>query len=148
MDNMISGDDRGESREELLTRLAIVGQQRDRVTSTLDMIMQASFDVIISIDSRHVITGVSAGAERALGYTAAEMLGQPVADYLEPGQLLEFEQNMRAIADGRPVQRYRTQRTRKDGTLVDIVSTVAPIKNAANEIVGAVAIAQDLTDIH
>ncbi len=144
---MTASNEGGKSHCELLAQLASVTQQRDRLTSLLEIIMQASFDVIVSVDANHIVTGISSGAERALGYTAQEMIGQPVANYLQPDQLAEFKQNMKAIAEGRLVQRYRTQRTRKDGTAVNILSTVGPIKNAANEIVGAVAIAQDLTEI-
>jgi len=45
------------------------------------------------------------------------------------------------------VDPYRTQRRRKDGTTVDILTKVVPLKNTASEVVGIVAVAQDLTEV-
>ena len=53
---------------------------------------------------------------------------------------------LRKIADGESVNHYETVRVKADGDTVDISLSVSPIKDAAGKIVGASAIARDITE--
>ena len=53
---------------------------------------------------------------------------------------------MRRIVQGESIKRYETQRVRKDGTHLDIVLTVSPIRDARGRVVAISAIAQDISE--
>ena len=99
-----------------------VRQQLDESSSMLKVIMQCSSDVIISADMNGIITSLNASAERTLGYAAAEIVGQPISNYLPPDQFAEFTHNMGIVRHGNAVDPYRTRRRRKDGSAVDILT--------------------------
>ena len=47
---------------------------------------------------------------------------------------------------GEPVERYETERMRKDGRLIQVSLTISPIKDAAGRIIGASTIAHNITE--
>jgi PAS domain S-box-containing protein len=49
------------------------------------------------------------------------------------------------IARGEPIEHFETVRVAKGGRRVDISLTVSPIRNAANEVIGASSIARDIS---
>ena len=134
-------------RERSLTELDVLRQRFEEATSMLKVIMECSSNVIVSADLNGNITSLSATAERTLGYAAAEVVGNPISNYLPPEQFAEFTHNVGIVRQGHSVDPYRTQRRRKDGTTVDILTKVVPLKNTASEVVGIVAVAQDLTEV-
>ena len=85
-------------------------------------------------------------AERLYGYTAAEVAGRSVWLILPPDRRGELATILdRASRLGDRVKKYETVRRAKDGQLVDVSLTVAPVRGAAGSIVGASAIARDIT---
>ena len=50
------------------------------------------------------------------------------------------------IAAGKSVEHYETVRQRKDGTLVSVSVTVSPVRDETGRVVGASAVARDITD--
>src|SRR5262249_26091980 len=58
----------------------------------------------------------------------------------------EVPRILRRIAQGERVNHYETVRVRRDGSRIDISLTVSPIKDGAGAIVGASAIARDITE--
>jgi PAS domain S-box-containing protein len=115
----------------------------------------------IATDDRGVIQVVSAGAERMLGYSAAELAGKrTAADLADPAQAeeraaalsLEFAT---AIAPGfealafkasRGIEdRYELTWIRKDGSRLAAVVCVTALRDAKSEIIGYLLIATDNT---
>ena len=114
--------------------------------SQLASIVESSNDAIIGKSLSGRITSWNAGAERLYGYTASEAIGQPI-DLLMPS---DGHDEMFAILDkikrGDAIHHYETVRTRKDGTRIDVSITVSPVKDSNGKIVGASAIARDITE--
>src|SRR5262245_51340263 len=84
---------------------------RDRLASIVD----SSSDPIISKDLNAVVMSWNKGAEHIFGYTAAEMIGQPIARLI-PGELEKEEPTiLERLRRGERIDHYETVRVRKDG---------------------------------
>jgi two-component system CheB/CheR fusion protein len=117
----------------------------DEATARLAAIVESSDDAIISKDLNGIITSWNKGAERLLGYTAAEAVGKPVALLIPLERLDEEPSILERIRRGVRIDHYETVRRRKDGSLIDISLTVSPIADAEGRIIGAAKIARDIT---
>jgi signal transduction histidine kinase len=53
---------------------------------------------------------------------------------------------MKRIRRGEKVEHYETKRQRKDGTIIDVSVTVSPIKTRDGDVIGASAVARDITE--
>ena len=111
----------------------------------LAAIVESSDDAIIGKDLDGVIVTWNRGAERLYGYTAQEIIGRSISVLIPEGQLDEFPTVLGRVQAGQRVEPYDTVRRAKDGHLVDVSLTVSPIKDATGQVVGASAIARDIT---
>lgn len=110
-------------------------------------IVEASDDAIISKSPDGIILSWNRGAERMFGYTAEEMVGQPVTRLAPPGRLEEAPAILRRIKQGITVRHYETIRQHKDGHVVDISLAVFPLRQGDDgTVVGAASIARDITE--
>ncbi len=114
--------------------------------SFLAAIIENSDDAIISKDLNGIITSWNGGAERLFGYSAKEIIGQPVSILIPADHVDEEPKILELIRRGERVEHYETVRQRKDGSRVDIALTVSPIKNVDGRITGASKIARDITE--
>jgi PAS domain S-box-containing protein len=112
----------------------------------LAAVVESADDAIISKTLEGVITSWNKGAERIFGYTAEEVIGQPVTILFPEDHINEEPAILARIRAGDRVEHYETVRRRKDGTLVDISLTVSPIRAADGRIIGASKIARDITE--
>src|SRR5712691_8601462 len=112
----------------------------------LAAIVSSSDDAILSKDLDGMITSWNAAAERMYGYSAQEIVGQPVTLLFPPDRHSELTQIMERIRQGERVDHYETTRVRKDGSLLTVSVTVSPIKKSSGTIIGASAIARDITE--
>ena len=109
-------------------------------------IVESSDDAIIGKNLDGIITSWNAAAERMYGYKAEEIVGQPITLLFAPDRQDEFTQIMARIRRGEHVDHYETMRVRKDGTFLTVSVTVSPIKDSTGTIIGASAIARDITE--
>src|SRR5205807_1407770 len=84
-------------------------------------------------------------AERIFGYTAEEIIGQPLSLMIPPDRQEEEPQIIEKLKQGERVDHFESVRIRKDGQPIDVSLTISPIKNAAVQVVGASKIARDIT---
>jgi PAS domain S-box-containing protein len=112
----------------------------------LAAVVESSADAIISKDLNGIVTSWNRGAELLFGYTAQEMIGQPITLLFPTDRLHEEVEIVGRIRRGERVDPYDTVRRRKDGSLVDISLTVSPVRGTNGKIVGASKIARDITE--
>ena len=112
----------------------------------LAAIVSSSGDAIIGKDLEGTITSWNPAAERLYGYSAQEIVGQPVTLLFPPDQHNEFAQIMERIRRGERVEDYETTRVCKDGNHVHISVTISPIKNSSGTIIGVSGIARDISE--
>lgn len=112
----------------------------------LAAIVQSSDDAIISKNLDGVIMSWNHGAERLLGYTAEETVGQPVTILIPSDRHDEEPEILGRIRSGEPIDHYETLRRHKNGSLVAVSLSVSPIKDHTGKVVGASKIARDITE--
>lgn len=112
----------------------------------LTALIESADDAIISKTLEGIITSWNKGAERIFGYTADEVIGQPVTILIPKGQEDEEPAILARLRAGERIEHYETVRVRKDGTRIDISLTVSPIKGPNGDIIGASKIARDITE--
>ena len=119
--------------------------KREQQLRWLASMVEASHDAIISKNTRGTITTWNKGAELLFGYTSAEVIGQPITILIPPDRLAEELSVLERINLGEHIENYETIRRRKGGSLVNVLLTISPVRNAEGKIVGAVKIARDIT---
>lgn len=82
--------------------------------------------------------------EELLGWSEAEVLGQE-ARFIPDDRMDEFIDIGARVFSGETVRGLETQRLRKDGTLVDVSVSVAPIWGREATVVGTIAVLADIT---
>ena len=133
-----------------VTTLAVAATvlQRRRAEEALSRtaaIVDSSDDAIIGKTLDGTIVSWNLGAERLYGYPAAEVLGRNVSILAPPERPDETPQLMERLRRGERIDHYETTRMRRDARLVAVSLTVSPIRDGAGTIVGASAIARDIT---
>ena len=108
-------------------------------------IVESSQDAILSKDVNGIIISWNSGAERLYGYRADEIIGKHVSILSPPEHPDEIPQIMAELLRGERVHQYRTQRVRKDGKRLTVSLSISPLRDDHDKIVGASAIAQDVT---
>jgi PAS domain S-box-containing protein len=120
-------------------------KRAEEAASHLASIVNSSDDAIVGQTFDGTIVSWNAGAERLFGYTAGEMRGRPIASLLPADRWPPMAAVLARIREGHLVERHETTAQRKDGREVVISATVSPIRDAAGQVVGASAIARDIT---
>ena len=111
----------------------------------LAAIIASSEDAIISKTLQGVVTSWNSAAERLFGYSAEEMIGQPILRLI-PTDLHHEETTILAqLCRGERIERYETVRLHKAGHRLEISLTVSPVRDSSGRIVGAAKIAHDIT---
>jgi PAS domain S-box-containing protein len=117
----------------------------DRTTREMAAIVEYSRDAIFSTHPDGAIASWNRAAEHLYGYTAEEAVGLPITRLAPPERRDEVERNLEILNRGGHVASYRTERIRRDGTRWPVLLSVSPLLNARGEIVGASAIARDIS---
>ena len=112
----------------------------------LASIVNSSEDAIIGKALDGTITSWNAGAERLYGYSATQALGRNVSMLLPPSQPDELPQMSERIKRGEHVEPFETARVTKDGRTICVSLSVSPVRDADGRVVGASAIARDVTE--
>ena len=111
----------------------------------LAAIVESSDDAIISKDLQGIITSWNAGAERLFGYSAADIIGQPISRLTPTQNQIEQSTILGEISRGTDVKHFETVRLRKDGSCIDVSVTISPIKDLSGKVIGASKVARDIS---
>ena len=113
--------------------------------SRLSFIIESSEDAIIGKSLDGIVTDWNQGAERIFGYTAEEMIGQPIISLYPEDQLDQHAYVLARVRNGQSVPAFEAQRRRKDGKIIDLSIKISPIIDSNGKIVGASKLARDIT---
>ena len=129
-----------------MDRIAEIGYEREAIDSLLAAIVESSDDAIIGKNLDGIVISWNQAARRIFGYTAEEMIGQPISRLAPPERVDEMPAILDRIKRGERVEHFETVRITKDGRRLNIALTVSPIHNSAGEIIGASKISRDITE--
>lgn len=131
----------------LIRQVCVVRENRRLAgrESRLAAIVESSDDSVIASTLDGTILDWNPGAERMYGYTAEDVAGFHLGLLCLPERTGELCEALARVARGEG-HRYETVCVRKDGSLIDVSSTLSPIRDASGRVVGASVIDRDITD--
>ena len=108
-------------------------------------IIDSSPLAIYTRDLKGIVTAWNKGAEQMFGWREEDILGQPMPTV--PTDKLEETDNLRhRVLDGEIIVQAEVRRQRRDGSPIDINTTLAPLRDSTGQIYGYLAIAADITE--
>lgn len=117
----------------------------DEVRQQLAAIVTSSDDAILSFTVDGIVTSWNRGAENLYGYTPAEIIGRPLAVLVPSDRAGEVERNLELLRRGERIGSYQTDKIHKSGLRLHVSLSISAIRNEEGELVGASAIARDIT---
>jgi diguanylate cyclase (GGDEF)-like protein/PAS domain S-box-containing protein len=128
-------------------RAAARAAQEEYIESVqrLASIVKSSVDAIISIDLDGRVVSWNPAAERLYGYSAAEALGRHISFMVPEEARDELGGLLQRIQAGEPIERVETVRRRKNGTLVEISTSVFPTLDERGAVVAITGMSRDLS---
>lgn len=130
----------------ILWSVASLLNQEEEKSARLAALVTSATDAIISKTLTGIVTTWNPAAERLFGYTAEEMIGQPITRVIPPDRQEEETHMMERLARGETIKHYDTIRRRKAGTDMMISLTVSPLYDREGKVIGASKIARDITE--
>jgi PAS domain S-box-containing protein len=113
--------------------------------ATLETLIQVSPLAIVLLDDNGTVQIWNHAAERIFGWTAQEVVGHP-NPIVPPGKQDEYALWSNQVRHGTPLANVEAVRQRKDGALIDVSLSSAPIYDAVGNITGRMAIIADITE--
>jgi len=117
--------------------------ERERLFSAA---VESSNDAIITTSLDGTITGWNSAASRLFGYSAAETTGQSIGMLVPKDRLSEVDDSLRRIGWGESIEHNETVRLRKDGTPIEVLLSISPIKAPSGVTIGISEVVRDITD--
>jgi PAS domain S-box-containing protein len=130
------------ANEELHSKtIGQLGEYRSRLAAIID----SSEDAIIAKTLDGTITSWNNGAERIYGYSPEEAIGKNISFLAPDDHSDEIVEILRNIQKGERIEHHESVRVTKDGRRLYVSISVSPLRDGSGEIVGASAIARDIT---
>ncbi|MFP5277779.1 MAG: PAS domain S-box protein [Acidobacteriota bacterium] len=120
-------------------------RRRDEFRYRLAALVESSEDAIVSKDLNGIVTSWNPAAERLFGFTAEEMIGQPILKIIPPEMYSDETRILTTIARGERIEHFETVRRKKNGEPIEISLTISPIRDETGKVIGAAKIARDIT---
>src|SRR5664280_2294628 len=132
----------------VITAAREVTEQRQAVKNAqlIAAIVEYSDDAIIGSSLGGTVTSWNLAAERMYGYSSKEIIGKPTQSLTLKDRAGEIKFILAQIKAGKHVDNFETRRVRKDGLVLPVSLTVAPIRDADGVIVGASAVHREVTE--
>jgi two-component system CheB/CheR fusion protein len=117
----------------------------DEIRQQLAAIVTSSEDAIISFSVDGIVTSWNKGAENLYRYPAAEIVGRPLSVLVPTDRMGELDRNLERLNREEQIGSYQTERIDKYGMRLPVLISVSPLRNESGKLVGASAIARDIS---
>lgn len=121
-------------------------RQTEAMREMLAALVESSQDAIFAKTLTGAIATWNHGAEKVFGYTAEEIVGKNISQFVPSERLREEIALFDRVRRGETVERYETIYFRKDGTKLDASISLSPILDGAGKLVGVSSIIRDITE--
>jgi PAS domain S-box-containing protein len=115
-------------------------------SAKLAAIVASSDDAIVSKTLESIVTSWNVSAERMFGFTAKEMIGEPIYKIIPADRHQEEAQILARLQSGVRVEHFETKRLTKSGHELDVSISVSPIRDIEGKIIGLSKIARDISE--
>ncbi|OHD91043.1 PAS domain S-box protein [Sulfuricurvum sp. RIFCSPLOWO2_12_FULL_43_24] len=109
-------------------------------------IVEFSTDAIMTKSLDGMILSWNAAAEKLFGYTAEEIIGNPIMILYQGGWVQQEDLITHQIVDGASFKQFETVFIANNGSNIDVSVTLSPIKDSNGEIIGISKIVRDITE--
>jgi two-component system, NarL family, sensor histidine kinase UhpB len=113
----------------------------------LALISKQTADAIMIHDLNGNISFWNPAAQRMFGYAPEDIIGKSASLLTVPGREVEVERELAAIASKNKIEHYDTQRITREGRLVDVSLSAAPLIDPKDEsVIGEICSMRDITE--
>ncbi len=142
--------ERGQFADETSNRAALPKLEENARKIQLErahyrVIEESTEDAIIGKTLDGTITSWNRAAEKLYGYSAEEAVGKSIRIIVPPEKTAELSDILERLKNGEKIERYETERLRKNGSRAQVVVCVSPIRDADGKISGSTSVARDIT---
>jgi PAS domain S-box-containing protein len=134
-----------------------IGHTFNRMAQTLEeslaenrrlaLVARQSSDAIIIHDLEGRISFWNPAAERMFGYTTEQIVGQSATLLAPPERQGEVAENLEVIKSRRLIDIVETQRLTRDGRVVDVALSAAPlVEPVGDRVIGEICSMRDITE--
>jgi PAS domain S-box-containing protein len=131
------------SIREIQTRQRMTEQLR-KAKEEIQALVDASPLPILLVDNQGKVQLWSLAAERVFGWKAEEVLDRPIPNVPDI-RAEEFHELRQKMLAGKAFACFETLRMRRDGTLLEVAVSTAPIKDEAGRTTGTMAVLEDIS---
>ena len=110
----------------------------------LSALIENSPLAIMRLDEEGTILSCNPAGERMFGWSAAELVGQKIP-FVPADELEIVGKVLRRVSQGERFVGIERRRLRKDGSLIDVSVSVAPMYDEAGTFTGIVSLMEDIT---
>jgi diguanylate cyclase (GGDEF)-like protein/PAS domain S-box-containing protein len=125
--------------------LRSVNQTLDAEKHLNQTIIQSSPFAIYTRNQQGLVTAWNLAAEKLFGWRAEEVIGKPLLS-VPTGKEEETRELRERVLRGENIIQFEVQRQKRDGTMFELSTTLAPLRGSSGEIDGYLAIAADITE--
>jgi PAS domain S-box-containing protein len=109
-------------------------------------VIEASPVAILEVDRDTLVRSWNPAAERTFGWSQEEMIGQSGSRLVPPERWSDYVELVSRVRSGEAYTGFETVRLCKDGTLIEVEISAAPICDAAGAVVRHIVIFGDITE--
>jgi PAS domain S-box-containing protein len=128
-----------------IVKRKLVEKELQAANHRLETLINASPLPITIMDDDGTCLLWNPAAEQVFGWTANEVLGEPLP-FIPDDRQEEFREFRRRIFEGQTLKSIETQRLRRDGVVIDVTLSKAPIRDAEGTITASMGIFEDITE--
>ena len=129
---------------EIAERKRAEGELRE-TSRNLQAIIQTSPVAIMEMDSQGYIFMWNPACERVFGWSEPEVLGK-FLPIIGDDYRMEFEAIRKRLIGGERIEGVETRRRRKDGKLVEVSISAAPLYGSDGTVTGIIGVVSDITE--
>jgi PAS domain S-box-containing protein len=140
--SVISERERAEGERERLIRARVEVEARLRHAA----VVESSADAIVSEDLNGMVLSWNQAASRMFGFAEAEAIGRPISRLLPPELLSDEASVLQNLRAGERMVHLERTRLSDSGEKIHLSSTVSPLKDGVDRLVGTVRIVRDVSE--
>ncbi len=127
----------------LLTLERRARAEAEAANERLRDLIQASPLPISTLDLEGKVRTWNTAAEQTFGFSTDEVVGSP--EKIPDEDRDSWQESLRTASRGEPVTGLEIRRHHKDGSPLDLIASIAPLRDAGGQVTGFVTISADIT---
>jgi PAS domain S-box-containing protein len=126
--------------------LVVTDLTRQQLRARYEAIVEATVDGVYSLTPDLVIETWNPGARLLYGYEAGEIIGRSERDLYPDGASAALDELVDNVRRGAHAITIDDSRRRRDGSIVQVIFCLAPLRDGDGRLTGYAAVAHDITE--